>query len=810
MFKLNNKKIALGLFIFCGLIILGYSISAVDAAGVEVKHDANNTYVCFNRSDGSFKETSTSAQGCKDKGYGQSSVKLINDNYAYCVNWGLKFRTDSKYEVVSSWKDTSENAIKAGFLINLIQDVNSNKYDTNKAYSNAAAILNTLFATREKDSGSYDYSSNKEFKEYLNSADNYYTNIKKYMNNTLPKPSISIDGGTVLSYNDTTEKYFSGKVTISNLYSTYGGDNDTVTYTLSAKVGDKSVSICSDSNGANCQTGEITVTGKTSYSFYIFVNKDDINEGDGITINVSGSNKSTYYSSILYKDVNYGNTQKLITKKEISYSRSSSTSSTLYVPNLTNHTIGAYKVDEHGEEICGAVLEIYRDDPKGENVNNRIATNAENANSTNCRVKYVSPTAIEDDDDFYNHDYYLVERSAPDGFVIIDKVIEIPVENKLSLACYETVSGESKSMEFCYPEKYKYMCENDNDSNDLRPYENESCPIEEETTYSKVCYNIADDNTLKKLDSDEYCIKDKVYTKVWNGNGNVNVRQENRRNLVNISKMDITNSKEITGASLKVCTKAEYEKNGNNCEAANTRDGVKMSWVSDDVSHSILGIIPGEYYIIEEIPPKGYLKATTAVSFSIDEYGKVIANNKIFTNGDFVNKGSVIIVDNSLSNITISKQDMSTKKELPGATLSICESYRDENNNIQMKVDQYTDECVEVVLADGKKATWVSTDKPKLIEGLNPGTYFLVEKIAPTNYNSAESIIFTLNNDGSLVDKDGKLINQENKIIMYDEIIEEKKTGSLSTYVVAGIIIGTSILGIGTYYYLKRNKGITN
>ena len=49
MFKVSNKKLLWGLFIFLGLITLGYSFNVVDAAGVEVKQDENKTYVCFNR-----------------------------------------------------------------------------------------------------------------------------------------------------------------------------------------------------------------------------------------------------------------------------------------------------------------------------------------------------------------------------------------------------------------------------------------------------------------------------------------------------------------------------------------------------------------------------------------------------------------------------------------------------------------------------------------------------------------------------------------------------------------------------------------
>jgi hypothetical protein len=62
-------------------------------------------------------------------------------------------------------------------------------------------------------------------------------------------------------------------------------------------------------------------------------------------------------------------------------------------------------------------------------------------------------------------------------------------------------------------------------------------------------------------------------------------------------------------------------------------------------------------------------------------------------------------------------------------------------------------ECIPVVLSDGTEAVWTSTDKSHEIIGLPVGTYFLVEKLAPNGYSTAESIMFTLKSDGTLVDK---------------------------------------------------------
>ena len=159
----------------------------------------------------------------------------------------------------------------------------------------------------------------------MKEADTYYSSV--ISSKKIPKPTIS-DGGKVLSYNATSGKYFSNKITIDNLKTTYGGSNDTVTYTLSAKVGNNSVSICSNSKGTKCETGEITITDVTSYSFYVYVDKDKVKAGDTVNINIKGSNKSTYYSSVLYEDTTHNDAQKLIVIDKYEVSRSRSNSST--------------------------------------------------------------------------------------------------------------------------------------------------------------------------------------------------------------------------------------------------------------------------------------------------------------------------------------------------------------------------------------------------------------------------------------------------------------------------------------------------
>ena len=63
-----------------------------------------------------------------------------------------------------------------------------------------------------------------------------------------------------------------------------------------------------------------------------------------------------------------------------------------------------------------------------------------------------------------------------------------------------------------------------------------------------------------------------------------------------------------------------------------------------------------------------------------------------------------------------------------------------------------------------------------------------------------------MSNDGKLTDKDGNSL-ADNKIVMYDNKIEEVKTGMLTLYIVSGILIMVIFVGGGTYYYSNRKTG---
>ena len=169
---------------------------------------------------------------------------------------------------------------------------------------------------------------------------------------------------------------------------------------------------------------------------------------------------------------------------------------------------------------------------------------------------------------------------------------------------------------------------------------------------------------------------------------------------VKISKKDITTKNELPGAKLVI-----KDANGN----------VKASWTSTSTPKYIEGLAAGNYTLCETQAPEGYVLATECIKFTVKADGTV---------------ASVVMYNTKKTTTTkvkVSKKDITTKEELPGATLVIKD-------------------------ANGKEVEkWVSTNEPKYIEGLAAGNYTLCETQAPTGYVLAtECIKFTVKEDGTM------------------------------------------------------------
>lgn len=154
-------------------------------------------------------------------------------------------------------------------------------------------------------------------------------------------------------------------------------------------------------------------------------------------------------------------------------------------------------------------------------------------------------------------------------------------------------------------------------------------------------------------------------------------------------KKDISTGEEISGGTYRV-----EDKEGN----------VIDKWTGTGEAHKITGLIQGETYLfIEEIAPDGYTIAEE-VEFTVNEDG---------------NPTYVEMKDDYIK-LELSKQDIITGKELPGAYLEL---YNDKNELVD---------------------AWVSTTTPHRMNRIKKGTYKLVEKQAPKGFVVAASITFTV------------------------------------------------------------------
>lgn len=176
----------------------------------------------------------------------------------------------------------------------------------------------------------------------------------------------------------------------------------------------------------------------------------------------------------------------------------------------------------------------------------------------------------------------------------------------------------------------------------------------------------------------------------------------------------------------------------------------------NETRHMISGLEAGEEYVLKETKtPNGYATFKTE-TFTAEE-----------------GKDTSLSMTDEDTKIEISKQDITTKKELEGAKLKVTDK-------------------------DGKVIDeWTSGKQPHMIKNLTAGeTYTLTEVIAPKNYKVAESIQFTVKDTGVA-----------QKVVMYDELLpvaKKVKTGDdtrINYYVVIAVL---SLIAFSLLFIRKK------
>jgi len=161
-----------------------------------------------------------------------------------------------------------------------------------------------------------------------------------------------------------------------------------------------------------------------------------------------------------------------------------------------------------------------------------------------------------------------------------------------------------------------------------------------------------------------------------------------------ISKTDLVSGQELDGAQLML---------------SDASGSIVATWTTDAAPHEIDRLSPGDYQLRETAAPEGYL-VSEEVTFTVQATGKI----------------QKVVMKDDYTKLDISKQDATTGKELPGATLVV----KDPAGEV---IDQ-----------------WVSTDTVHRIEHLSPGIYTLTETSAPEGYQIAQTVNFTVMATGEI------------------------------------------------------------
>lgn len=270
-------------------------------------------------------------------------------------------------------------------------------------------------------------------------------------------------------------------------------------------------------------------------------------------------------------------------------------------------------------------------------------------------------------------------------------------------------------------------------------------------------YNKAEDKT--GLNSgDYYFVEDKISDSYYIDKTPVNIHLEykdaktatieaeakklNKATEVNLSKVKLTDSSELVGASLKV-----IDDKGNEIISwvSGNADSIKITDKADELGYRNLratmvngnlvinGLLQNAVYEMTETRPADGFATAENIRFKLTEGN---ANGEVTTIATVIgNDGSesvqpenkVVMKDDTIK-VNFSKTKITGSKELPGCKLEIT----DENGNVIEK--------------------WTSGKKPHIVEGkfVAGKTYKFTETRPADGYATAESIKFTVSDTGEV------------------------------------------------------------
>ena len=190
-------------------------------------------------------------------------------------------------------------------------------------------------------------------------------------------------------------------------------------------------------------------------------------------------------------------------------------------------------------------------------------------------------------------------------------------------------------------------------------------------------------------------------------------------------------------------------------------NGYSKTWTSDTGSKKFTGLAEGKYTLTEK-PVTGY--APVSISFAVNANGYIVTTD---AQGNPITGSNFSLTENGLtvinrSQISVSKKDITSLKELVGAKITITKTDGSWNEALVelsrtgttfTKSDSVNDESQYQLTS--KELTFISDGKNKTdIIGLPDGTYTMTEVVAPDGYNKV-STDFTFTIKNGVVDATG-------------------------------------------------------
>lgn len=218
-----------------------------------------------------------------------------------------------------------------------------------------------------------------------------------------------------------------------------------------------------------------------------------------------------------------------------------------------------------------------------------------------------------------------------------------------------------------------------------------------------------------------YAIADSINFTVAESSDIQSVTMKDDYNVISILKVDGETKKALKGAKLCLIK-----------IASDNTENVIDTWITTEDPHVLRKLNTGKYIVRELESPDGYLKAEDMVIEIVPDKGEY----KV-TMEDYAHK------------LVISKVDLTSNKELPGATLAIYDS----KGNLFER--------------------WVSTEQPHYINQIPEGRYTLKEEIAPVGYYKAKEITFII--DNSTVTHKETMVNDKTTTRFYKKATDTKK-----------------------------------